>query len=498
MKKNYKKFILIFSVIFLALSQSALALEVNYPAIPPFTPSLNTLDAGDFPGLVTYFFTFAIAVSGIFAVIAIVIAGFQYLTSIGKPDKLGDAKDRITSAILGVVLLLCSFIILKTINPNFISPKLNFVPPSGKLFYMGMNPNDLKNAQAELTDTTPCAPGDQGCQRVPAGYASLYYYCTNPSDPTSPGDDNTRLMVWTYTGKNFTGVSQTQTYSCLTPIPLAGVGSYKTKQETPGIYLYTGRECTGTASDSITNTQLAIGNDFKDKIGSIKIVNDDSNQVMYGFILSKNFDMKGTCSQPVLDSTPQVNQPPPPDPGFCKNISEILARNTSAADVYGSSSITIFRWNWDSSSYSSSPGVTFWNQPVNSQSSSTVLGSVKILGSQIEGYLFTPTDDMHFVYPTLTTPPFPPACPDPDNPIPTCPPYLLSCPTLSKCQGSMDISGNFLVAIYSETFADRANPPDINNNTGCTIFTQNVPDFGSTGITNTDSAIYETLIIPTK
>jgi len=52
------------------------------------------------------------------AFIALIIAGFLYLTSVGDPGKMKDAKDRAIWAIGGLVLLLASWLILHTINPQ--------------------------------------------------------------------------------------------------------------------------------------------------------------------------------------------------------------------------------------------------------------------------------------------------------------------------------------------------------------------------------------------
>jgi len=50
------------------------------------------------------------------AIIMVAIGGMIWLTSAGSPDKIGQAKSYITGAVLGLVLLLGSYIVLNSIN----------------------------------------------------------------------------------------------------------------------------------------------------------------------------------------------------------------------------------------------------------------------------------------------------------------------------------------------------------------------------------------------
>jgi hypothetical protein len=63
------------------------------------------------------------------AVIMVIWGGIEYITSVASEGKSG-GKERITSAILGLLLALGSYIILNTINPDLL--KLNFdLKPAG-------------------------------------------------------------------------------------------------------------------------------------------------------------------------------------------------------------------------------------------------------------------------------------------------------------------------------------------------------------------------------
>jgi len=81
---------------------------------------------------------------GFAAFIALIIAGFQYLTSVGNAGKMSDAMSRIRSAGLGLVLLFSSFLILNTINPQLTELKI----PTMEL---GKRAEDLKSISIETT-----------------------------------------------------------------------------------------------------------------------------------------------------------------------------------------------------------------------------------------------------------------------------------------------------------------------------------------------------------
>lgn len=92
-------------------------LETDYPDIPG-TPT-PTMTSG-IPNYVKYIFNFAIWASGFLALVVLIYGGFQYLTSIGNVEKVRDAKERIASALLGLLILFGSYLILVNINPQLV------------------------------------------------------------------------------------------------------------------------------------------------------------------------------------------------------------------------------------------------------------------------------------------------------------------------------------------------------------------------------------------
>jgi len=68
-------------------------------------------------------YRYGVGLAAVLAVIMIMVGGFLWLTSAGSPDRVGKAKEFITSALTGLLLALFSFIILYTVNPELIDLK---------------------------------------------------------------------------------------------------------------------------------------------------------------------------------------------------------------------------------------------------------------------------------------------------------------------------------------------------------------------------------------
>lgn len=59
---------------------------------------------------------FAMALVGSLAVFFIVLSGIKFLTSGGDPSKVEGAKKSLTYAIVGLVIILMSFVVIKVIS----------------------------------------------------------------------------------------------------------------------------------------------------------------------------------------------------------------------------------------------------------------------------------------------------------------------------------------------------------------------------------------------
>jgi len=139
LNSGLKKLILtILLVTFLFQASSVFALEIKYPPVPgALTPnqieeqvSGGTISKGDsLPLLINYFLRlfFVIAIS--IAITIIIYGGVLYLISGAKPAVLVIARMRISQGLLGLLILVCSYLILAVINPQLLVFKIEYPSP---------------------------------------------------------------------------------------------------------------------------------------------------------------------------------------------------------------------------------------------------------------------------------------------------------------------------------------------------------------------------------
>lgn len=119
----------LFVLSFLFVSQSKADVETekekfNYHLMVPLPTASGTVT--EVEGITDYIKTiylFAMGIAGILAMALIVVSGFQWLTATGSMSTIGQAKARISNAILGLIVLLSAYLILNTINPNLVNLK---------------------------------------------------------------------------------------------------------------------------------------------------------------------------------------------------------------------------------------------------------------------------------------------------------------------------------------------------------------------------------------
>lgn len=106
----------------LALPVSALLAQGGGEFVP-LAPIPGVTDQGDFSGYVNGIFRFSLIIASMLAVLYIAFGGLEYMTS-ESSDRKSRAKARILGAVGGLVLILASYIILNTINPDILNLKL--------------------------------------------------------------------------------------------------------------------------------------------------------------------------------------------------------------------------------------------------------------------------------------------------------------------------------------------------------------------------------------
>ena len=157
MLKNKKNllFYIVAATLFIPIIASAYTLEMALPKAPAAFS-----DPGQY---IQYLFKFGFYLIAFLAVAMITYGGVLYMI----PGKIAEAKERIWGAVIGVVFLLCSFLILQTIDPN-------------------------------LLELTPGAPTAVKTLKAP----TLPEIRGGAEDPVSPADSGVTESQTTPTGKN--------------------------------------------------------------------------------------------------------------------------------------------------------------------------------------------------------------------------------------------------------------------------------------------------------
>jgi hypothetical protein len=140
MNKNKKFFWIFFPLLFLILTASGFCLaedrklEIQYPVIGDQTvPAYVTTLLPDY---IKYIFYLAISIAGLLAFGALIYGGVRWLTSAGNPASMSDAKDQIFAGILGLIILLASWLFLNTLNPQLVvlkNPEIAAIPSPSPL-----------------------------------------------------------------------------------------------------------------------------------------------------------------------------------------------------------------------------------------------------------------------------------------------------------------------------------------------------------------------------
>lgn len=338
-------------VVILAQSQAVLALEITYPIIPgaPIIGANSNLVQ-----YINYFFIFAVITAGFIGVMSIVISGLQILVFAGSPGAMGAAKERIIGSMLGIVLLMLSFVILRTINPELIAPQETPVGllPSGVYYSVyGPNGNTYTPAADAVSNTADPFQMNQGyteliykCDSIPKNHGrtllvSLYNKTDWQIDPINNGTDYVKTIE----------VPCGNTYPYAIPVSAPLVLSFKWEYEDAGIYYFLTNDCSGIRSgiQKDSGSIPSINQIVDDVMLSFRIVSGKNESTRYGVILNKDIGGNGECSKPIINSNPgsicyKISDHAPNDANgkpFTPLFTDIIAQNpnylsTGRVDLY--------------------------------------------------------------------------------------------------------------------------------------------------------------------
>lgn len=102
--------------VLLALPIVAGAQNFTLPNAPGNLPNQNTAT-----GIIMFIINIALAIAGLIAVFFLVIGGFRYITAAGNEDASEQAKKIILNAIIGIVVIILSFVIVRVVSNALIT-----------------------------------------------------------------------------------------------------------------------------------------------------------------------------------------------------------------------------------------------------------------------------------------------------------------------------------------------------------------------------------------
>jgi len=258
-------------------------LEIIYPTAPGAETPTTVKTA--LPEYLKYVFTFAIMIAGLLAFGALIYGGFSYLTSAGDPSKMKDGQDQIIAGILGLIIVLSSFLILNTINPQL-------VLPGGAL-----QPGEAGIRIYTVDSCCETAPDKSLCEDE-----NSFKLTTEVPDLTDPdlnlekfqeiasikflgAPGSLDVTLWEKENFDPTGASKTIYYPFgdTEPCKKSGIdftlATYKSISldwHTPGVYLYANNDCTGD-DYKIYQSSSATLPEFDNKTQSIKFIYGDKD-----------------------------------------------------------------------------------------------------------------------------------------------------------------------------------------------------------------------------
>jgi hypothetical protein len=121
-----------FAVAAIAQETEPATSNFKFQATWPTSPMGTDIMGEENPTLavgIKYLYEWGVGLGGVAVFIALIMAGFEYITSIGNPSKMQDAFNRIRDAIIGLVILLSSYAVLNVVGINLKELKIDVFKP---------------------------------------------------------------------------------------------------------------------------------------------------------------------------------------------------------------------------------------------------------------------------------------------------------------------------------------------------------------------------------
>lgn len=164
LKRVLLVFIVVLSIAIYAplISKAQVQLEIKLPDIPGQAPGAGLAQ------YIRYLFIFGLGLITILALTQMIIGGITYILAAGNATKVEDAKDMIFQALFGVGILLISYLLLRTINPDLV----NLTNPN-------LTPNQFQgsNINTDIFRETPSSLSGTSCN--PKDFPPPNFACVN-------------------------------------------------------------------------------------------------------------------------------------------------------------------------------------------------------------------------------------------------------------------------------------------------------------------------------
>lgn len=422
------------------------------------------------PQLMTNTFNWAMAIAGMLALISFILGGIKYMTSAADVSAQGEGKDRMIGSFIGLILLLSSWLIIQSINPQIKSLELfSGVPGGPGVYYYNGNSKEDKPAPMQEPDVS----------KLPAGYNKIKYVCARGDGPN--------LLIWFFPktffqddAEDFSGTS-VASVGCGKDISIKG-GSFEMRFETSGIFFFFQEGCKGFMSEPFASDLPEVPKMFRGKIKSIKISNQvqypDPDYTNYMIIFKdKNFQYSGAsnCTPPLYLDTQKTD---------CIDVNPQYTNSAYIRNINSNSKVV---HSVNKPSEYINQGMVFFSKPWGGASG--VISGFK--NALVDGFYiknlwmsYKPSD-IEFNYCRGVG----------QNDCPSAN-YRDICKTFANCPGSIQIKGNYLVILSTDpSYGVGWNPTNISV---CQAFKSNINVLKETEFLGRKNTIGSIFAIPLK
>lgn len=326
--------------------------------IPAIASAQHCVDvSGDALGsYISKVFKWSLRIAGLAAFGALIYGGFRYLTSAGSPTAISAARKQMLAAVLGLILLLGSYIILRTINPALVGKiDQQAKPKEGICFYGQMDSKQVRCCYTESSKKMPpnFEPQEVEFESIERDLPRIFLFSNQDWEP-------------------ITGTSPVPTTNCredysADPCPksAAGTKSFFLDWNKPGVYLYkktmggAGVAAALTFPDEPYQVHRYSASDlenYNDQVKSLRLrpggkclflgttipgLNPIPKIGPYGVILHEETEFEGICR--VIFPEPDMGGPLPF--GYCEEY-KIPNLGSGAWEIGQdeASSVTVFWW----------------------------------------------------------------------------------------------------------------------------------------------------------